>query len=78
MLAYDPRVPAELQAFDFVLEGVRNGDQVHWRIDGGQPFRDAGARYAWPLERGEHSVAARVWRDGQLVAEIGETRFTVR
>ena len=78
MLAYDPRVPAEFQAFDFVLEGVDEDDLVEWQVDGGAPLRRAGARYAWPVQRGEHRVGAVVWRDGRRLAEIDETRFTVR
>lgn len=78
MLAYDPRVPAELQAFDFVLEGVRSDDHVDWRVNGGAAARQAGARYAWPVQKGEHRVAADVWRDGRRIARIGDTRFTVR
>ncbi len=78
MLAYDPRVPGEYQAFDFVLEGVRDDDEVDWRVNGGKAFRRAGSRYAWAVERGEHRVGARVWRDGRLIAEIEDTPFTVR
>lgn len=78
MLAYDPRVPAEFQAFDFVLEGVLERDIVDWRVNGGVPFQNAGPRYAWPMKRGEHRVGAVVWRDGRQIAEIDDTRFTVR
>lgn len=78
MLAYDPRVPAELQAFDFVLEGVRGDDQVDWRVNGAAALRREGARYAWPVQRGEHTVAAEVWRNGRRIAGIDEIRFTVR
>lgn len=78
MLAYDPRVPADLQAFDFVLEGVHSDDHVDWRVNGGAAARRAGDRYAWPVQRGEHRVAADVWRDGRRIARIGDTHFTVR
>ena len=78
LLAFDPRVPGELQAFDFVLAGVAGDDEVDWRVDGGPPVRRAGARYAWPLERGEHRVGATVWREGRVVAQVEETRFFVR
>ena len=78
LLAYDPRVPPELQAFDFVLAGVREQDRVDWRINGGPPLAGEGPRYAWPVRRGQHRVSAEVWRDGQLLAQLEETRFTVR
>ena len=78
LLAYDPRVPAEYQAFEFLLQGVADEDQVDWSVDGGPPFRRKGGRYAWPLERGEHRVGATVRRAGRVVAELRETRFMVR
>jgi len=78
LLAYDPRVPPEYQAFDFVLRGVDEDDQVDWRIDGAAPLRRDGPRYAWQLERGEHRLSATVFRDGRILAELRETRFIVR
>ena len=78
LLAYDPRLPQEYQAFEFLLQGVADDDQVDWRVDGGPPLRRKGGRYAWPLKRGEHRVSATVWRQGQVMAQLGETRFTVR
>ena len=78
LLAYDPRVPPDHQAFDFLLDGVGEDDQVDWRIDGGAPIRRSGSRYVWLLSRGEHRVSAAVWREGRVLAEIEETRFTVR
>ena len=78
LLAYDPRLPQEYQAFEFLLQGVADDDRVDWRVDGGPPLRRKGGRYAWPLERGEHRVSATVWREGQVTTQLEETRFTVR
>ena len=78
LLAYDPRVPEEYQAFEFLLQGVADDDRVDWRVDGGPPLKREGGRYAWPLERGEHRVGATVRRAGRVIAELEETRFTVR
>ena len=78
LLAYDPRVPQEYQAFEFLLQGVADDDRVDWRVDGGPPLKRKGGRYAWPLERGEHRVGATVRRAGRVIAELEETRFTVR
>lgn len=77
-LAYDPRLPQAQQAFEFVLQGVRAEDIVDWRIDGGEVMRRKGARYLWPVSRGEHSVAAVIRRNERPVGEITETRFLVR
>jgi penicillin-binding protein 1C len=77
-MAYDPRLPQDHQAFEFVLQGVVAGDAVDWRIDGGEALRVDGARYLWPLSRGNHSVSAAVWRNGRRIADIDETRFLVK
>jgi penicillin-binding protein 1C len=77
-MAYDPRLPASHQAFEFILQGVAENDTVDWHIDRRGAVRQAGARYLWPLLRGEHTVGATVWRDGQRIASIVEVRFLVR
>ena len=78
LLAYDPRVPPEFQAFDFVLTGVSEQDRVDWRINGGPPQAGEGPRFPWPIQRGQHRVSAEVWREGEVVAQLEETSFTVR
>ena len=77
-MAYDPRLPASHQGFEFLLQGVEEDDFVDWRIDGNDFTRRPGARYLWPLSRGDHSVSASVWRDGRLIASTGERRFLVK
>ncbi len=77
-MAYDPRLPQNLQAFEFVLQGVAAGDLVDWRIDGGEALFGDGAGYLWPLSRGNHSVSAAVWRNGRRIADIDEARFLVK
>ena len=77
-MAYDPRLPASCQGFEFVLQGVAENDFVDWRIDGGGVVRQAGGRYLWPLSRGDHSVSATVWRGGLRIASIDETQFLVK
>ena len=77
-MAYDPRLPQHLQAFEFSLQGVLDNDVVEWRIDGGETLRREGARYLWPLSRGHHTVGVDIWRSGRHIASIGDTRFTVK
>ena len=77
-MAYDPRLPASYQGFEFLLQGVAEDDLVDWRIDGMDFQGHTGPRYLWPLSRGDHSVSASVWRDGRLIASTGERRFLVK
>ncbi len=77
-MAYDPRLPASHQAFEFVLQGVEESDIVDWRIDGDDGLDQTGGRYLWPLSRGDHCVSATIWRNGKQVASIDETQFLVK
>ena len=77
-MAYDPRLPASHQAFEFVLQGVAANDIVDWHIDDDDVLGQAGGRYLWPLSRGDHSVSATIWRRGRQVARIDETQFLVK
>lgn len=77
-MAWDPRLPATQQAFEFMLQGVAGSDVVEWCIDGNATIREMGPSHVWPLSRGEHGVSATVWRDGQIIASIDETRFLVK
>ena len=76
-LAHDPRLPAEAQAFEFIVQGVVSDDRVDWTIDGAAPVM-GGPRYRWPIARGEHRVAAVVWRGGTPLAALPEVAFTVK
>ena len=62
-LAYDPRLPAEAQVFEFALQGVGAADRVRWTVDG-RDVEEAGATYRWRVTRGDHRVAAAVWQRG--------------
>ena len=76
-LAYDPRLPAGAQVFEFALEGATAADRVHWLVDG-RDVGKSGATYRWNVTRGDHRVAAAVWRSGELVARVDETLFHVK
>jgi penicillin-binding protein 1C len=73
-LAWDPRLPAESQAFEFQLDGVVPDDQVRWTIDGDTRIA-AGASFVWPVTRGTHRVSAAVVRSG---VTAGPVEFFVR
>lgn len=76
-LAYNPRIPASSQSFEFLIQGVRDTDKVLWIIDG-DPLEYAGGKYEWSLKKGSHLVSASVWRNDEKIAEIENTRFYVK
>ena len=75
-LAYDPRIPAGAQAFEFVIAGAEPGDDVRWIVDGVEQA-SRGPTFLWPVTRGTHRAAAVVYRDGVRLAELGEVEFVV-
>lgn len=58
-LARDPRIPDELEAFEFEIAGF-TGEGVEWFVDGERVGRSDGPSLSWPLVEGSHRVQARV------------------
>ncbi len=63
-LAYDPRVPRNLQAFEFVASGLSTGNKIEWVLNGKQLNTTTTGRYLWPVERGSYTL---------LAQELGQT-----
>jgi penicillin-binding protein 1C len=64
-LAMDPRIPDDKEAFVFRLASLPQGTTpVDWYVDDRLVAASAGGEYLWPLQRGVHSVRARIWWDG--------------
>src|SRR5690606_7749312 len=76
-LAYDPRIPAEGQAFEFVIAGAEPGDDVRWIVDGVE-HPSQGPTWLWFIARGEHRVSAVVHRGGMLLGTLDEVHFVVK
>ena len=73
-LAHDPRIPAEFEALPMQVSVVPGLQRVDWYIDGKLTASTPDAHYAWPLQRGTHSVKAQVWtgaaQDAQRTEDI--------
>lgn len=67
-LAYDPRIPAGLQRFQFRLRGMEAGTRVRWVLNGTVLAEDEAATYDWPVTRGTYRLTV------TLVAEDGSER----
>jgi penicillin-binding protein 1C len=74
-LAVDPRIPENRQAFLFKLANLPNGTPVDWFVDNHLVASTLSAAYLWPLNRGSHTVKARIGPtpSGELhvTAEVG-------
>jgi penicillin-binding protein 1C len=62
-LAMDPRIPDDQEAFVFSLANLNNQSEVDWYVDQQLVATTAAEEYLWPLQRGRHTVRARIWVD---------------
>lgn len=77
-LAMDPRIPDELEAFDFELAWQRRLAQVRWYVDGELVGQSREPRWSWRLSRGSHALQAIAEAvDGQVM-ESAVVSFVVR
>jgi len=63
-LAMDPRIPDDKEAFVFRLANLPQRTPVDWYVDDRLVAAAASGEYLWPLQRGVHSVRARIRWDG--------------
>ena len=77
-LARDPRIPAQFEALPMQVAAVPGLHRVDWYIDGKLAASTPGTHYAWPLQRGTHTVQAQIWTDAAADAQGTEDiRFYV-
>jgi len=78
-MSLDPRIPDDLEAFEFQLSEKENIDRVDWILNGRLLASTAEPNYLWLLEKGEHSLQAAVWLSGaQGPLETEVVRFMVK
>ena len=77
-LAYDPRIPADQQAFAFRIQGLQSSDMVQWRLNGNPIARAAAAEYLWPVNRGHWQLQASILREDKVIYESAPVDFLVK
>lgn len=76
-LAYDPRLPADRQAFRFELRGVSPEERVKWLVNGEEIAETDGGSLMWRVRRGAYALTALVeTADGEKT--LGPVAFSVR
>jgi penicillin-binding protein 1C len=60
LLAMDPRIPDDQEYFEFAVAGNNGIEFVDWYVNEQFVGRTGSPRYAWKLEKGEHSAYAEV------------------
>jgi penicillin-binding protein 1C len=79
LLAMDPRLPDDQEAFVFVLGGIPEGAAVDWFVDDRPAGTTATGRFVWPLQRGKHMVRARIQpAEAAQAVETSSVSFRVK
>lgn len=58
-IAVDPRIPRELQKFEFKVAGVAADSAIEWQLNDAT-FTSTKPEYLWELQRGQHYLQARM------------------
>ena len=80
-MAFDPRIPAELQSFDFRIDGLAGKCEpctVDWHLNGEKLATTEGGDYRWPVRRGKYDLRAEVRRGDEVLFASGDIHFQVR
>jgi penicillin-binding protein 1C len=77
-LAFDPRVPAAAQAFEFVAKGLQPGSQLEWILNGAPLSISASDRFLWSVTRGSHTLQVREVKSSGDVSPAIKVNFVVK
>ncbi|MCB1742952.1 MAG: transglycosylase domain-containing protein [Gammaproteobacteria bacterium] len=78
-LARDPRIPDQLERYRFALAGQTRPIRVYWIVNGELYAASDGPEILWPLQRGHHTVVARVTpRPGSTTVDTPAVVFDVK
>lgn len=77
MMAYDPRIPASEQAFEFVA-ALPEGHRVQWWLDGEAKMVTKDGHWLWEVARGRHLLEARELDEHDGVLSTDKVHFLVK
>jgi penicillin-binding protein 1C len=77
-IAYDPRIPRDKQAFEFVADGVPSGQTVQWLLNGQEIGQSGDGHFLWPVERGSYTLEAQVITPAGEATAAQTAHFSVK
>ncbi len=77
-IAYDPRIPADTQAFEFLASGILPSDKVEWILNGNLISTTDDGHLVWPVERGAFTLVAQQRAQHDTVVSTAAVHFSVR
>ena len=77
-IAYDPRIPAELQAFRWEVSPLPEGTQIEWFLNGQREARTTSPQYLWPVTQGKYELLVIAHLPDGNVEKTGPVNFIVK
>ncbi len=77
-IAYDPRIPRQAQAFEFVASGVSKDSKVEWVLNGKSISKTPNGRLVWPVERGMYTLIAQELSQSDAIVSAKTVHFKVK
>ncbi len=77
-LAYDPRIPADQQAFEFVVDGVAPQHKVAWILNDTLLTTTQNGRLLWPVSRGSYTLLAKELDKEEKIVSAESVHFQVK
>lgn len=77
-IAYDPRIPAGVQAFEFVADGMTAGRKVEWLLNGKSIAITQTGHFLWPIKPGRYSLQAKEIGDKEITLVSDVVVFNVK
>ena len=77
-IAYDPRIPRDKQAFEFVADSIPSGQTVQWLLNGQTIGQSGDGHFLWPVERGTYTLEAQVITPAGEATAAQTAHFSVK
>ena len=74
----DPRIPANVQAFEFVADGITAGRKVEWLLNGKPIATTQTGHFLWPIKQGHYSLQAEEIDDKEKTLSSDVVLFNVK
>jgi penicillin-binding protein 1C len=77
-IAYDPRIPSDAQAFEFVANGTSATSSVEWILNGKSISTTQSGRLLWPVQRGAYTLLAQERGASDRIVSAKTVHFSVK
>jgi len=77
-IAYDPRIPASAQEFEFVADGITQGNKVEWFLNDKSVSTTPNGHLLWSVARGKYTLVAKEFDSEQKLISSDLVHFIVK